>query len=361
MAKRKNKLKTSSSSKFLWVRICLSVVIIVAMICLFYYGGGLDLFKEYAPSEEMGSYDFEVHFIDVGQGDATLIRLPDDKTVLIDTGENKAGESLVSYISQVFDYHNLSVIDYLILTHQDDDHIGSGVQILETFQVNCVYRPMQRANYEVENFGEGYLSNYPVSTTKAYSNVIEAVYNEPNCEIKFSKNGESIIGENYSFNFLSPTEVSSSTDNNNFSPIIMLEYNGAKIIFTGDAESEVEKEVAERCGKELKADVLKVGHHGSNTSSCQTFLDLVRPSYSIISVGEDNQYNLPSNAVVERLKSSGSQVLTTAENGTIVLTAQNGEIIFISHHVPNTNIIIILCAGFVILMLVWGIRVKKKN
>ena len=361
MAKRKSKIQKSTSSKSFWVRFCLSIIIIVATACVFYFGGGLDLFKEYAPSEEMGRFDFEVHFIDVGQGDATLIRLPDDKTVLIDTGESKAGESLVSYVSDVFDYHKLSVIDYLILTHQDDDHIGSGVEILNRFQVNCVYRPMQRANSEVENFGEEYLSNYPISTTKAYSAVIEAVYNEPNCDIKFSREGESIVGENYSFNFLTPFSVSSSTDNNNFSPIIMLEYNGAKILFTGDAESEVEREAVERYGYELKADVLKVGHHGSNTSSCQTFLDAVMPSYSIISVGQDNQYNLPSNAVVERLKSSGSQVLSTAENGTIVLTVQDGEIIFISHHVPNTNIIIIVCAGLVLLMLVWGIRVKKKS
>lgn len=142
----------------------------------------------------------------------------------------------------------------------------------------------------------------------------------------------------------------------------MLEYNSKKFLFTGDAESIIENKVAEKYGYQLKADVYKVGHHGSDTSSKADFLKKVNPTYSVISVGENNQYNLPNNKVIERLKNVGSQIMMTAELGTIIFAVnENFEIVILSHTAPKYDVVLIVVIGFVLLMMVWGIKIKKKK
>lgn len=357
------KIKKKTLSKGFWIRVSLSAFIIIATVVTFILCGGLYVFDAFKPNDNYTSQDFEVHYIDVGQGDATLIKLPDDKLVLIDTGEATAGETLVNYISSFMNNKRFKVIDYLIFTHQDTDHIGSGKKVLEEFQVNCVYRPMQLSQYEILN-NLVINVNYPASTSKTYSSLIEMVYKEPNCEMRYSQMGESIVGDRYEFDFLSPWPelINDNTKNNNFSPIIMLEYNSKKFLFTGDAESIIENKVAEKYGYQLKADVYKVGHHGSDTSSKADFLKKVNPTYSVISVGENNQYNLPNNKVIERLKNVGSQIMMTAELGTIIFAVnENFELVILSHTAPKYDVVLIVVIGFVLLMMVWGIKIKKKK
>ena len=359
---RRKKLEFNMSYKEFWIRFALTVVIILATCLIFFLCGGMNIFKSYAPKDTIHSKDFEVHFIDVGQGDSTLIRFSDGKTMLVDCGKSSAGNSLVSYLTEVFKEHSVEAIDYLVLTHQDSDHIGSGKKVLDSFQVNCVYRPMQLSSYEVNTLKVPNTNNYAVSTSATYSDVIKAVYTEPNCTQEFTKAGMSIKGEGYSVNFLTPLSVSATTENNDYSPIMSVEYNGAKFLLTGDAESKVEREAVKEYGDLLKADVYKVGHHGSSTSSCQTFLDKVMPKYAVVSAGKDNAYKHPNASVVERLKNIGAQVMTTIDLGTIVMSVdENGKILVLSHDTPNYDMTIVIAVGFVLVLLVWGIRFKKKK
>ena len=133
-------------------------------------------------------------------------------------------------------------------------------------------------------------------------------------------------------------------------------------MLTGDAETKVEREAVKEYGDLLKADVYKVGHHGSSTSSCQTFLDKVMPKYAVVSAGKDNAYKHPNASVVERLKNIGAQVMTTIDLGTIVMSVdENGKILVLSHDTPNYDMTIVIAVGFVLVLLVWGIRFKKKK
>ncbi len=359
---KNKKIKTQMSIEEILIRIGISAVIILATFLIFFFGGGLNMFKSYLPKETIYSKDFEVHFIDVGQGDSTLIRLPDGKTMLIDCGEKSAGNTLVSYLTEVFNYNEVNAIDFLIFTHQDSDHIGSGKLVLDTFQVNCVYRPMQLTSYEINTLKHPNNEGYAVSSSSTYNNTIKAVYQEPDCEIKFSQAGETIQGENYKVNFLTPLSVSSSTTNNNYSPLIMLEYNGAKFLFTGDAEKKVENEAVDKYGNLLKADVYKAGHHGSNTSSSAAFLEKVLPEYTVISCGKDNSYGHPNSNVIDRLKNTGSHIMTTMELGTVIMSVdESGSVIILSHSTPNYDMTIVIAAGIILLLLTWGIKFNKKG
>lgn len=360
MAKRRKKYEMKTEE--ILIRMGISAIIVIVTCIAFFLGGGLTIFKKYSPKETVYSQNFEVHFIDVGQGDSTLIYFPDGKTMLIDCGEKSESEGLVSYLNEVFKSHEIEAIDYLIFTHQDSDHIGGGEKVLSSFQVNNVYRPMQYSKFEVNQEGFVNNNNYAVSDSATYSKAIEAVYNEPNCEMFFTQSGQKILGADYEVEFLTPLSVSPSLENNNYSPLIMLEYNGAKFLFTGDAESKIENEAALKYGEYLKADVYKVGHHGSSTSSSAKFLNEVLPEYAIVSAGKKNSYGHPTQTVLNRLQNVGAEVLTTIELGTIVLSVdEKGKVIILSHNTPHYDITIALAVGMILLMLTWGIKVNKSG
>ncbi len=360
MAKRKH--KASMSTEELLIRLGISAIIIILTCLAFFLCGGLTLFQRYSPKETVYSQNFEVHFINVGQGDSTLIYFPDGKTMLVDCGERSEADGLVGYLTEVFKSHNIDAIDYLIFTHQDSDHIGGGEKVLSSFQVNNVYRPMQYSKFEVNQEGFVNNNNYAVSDSATYSKAIEAVYNEPNCDIFFTQAGEKISGANYEMEFLTPLSVSASLENNNYSPLIMIEYNGAKFLLTGDAESKVESEAVAKYGDYLKADVYKVGHHGSNTSSSAKFLNEVLPEYAVVSAGKNNKYGHPTQTVLNRLQNVGAEVLTTIELGTIIMSVDaKGKIILLSHNTPKYDVTIVLAVGIILLLLTWGLMRNRKS
>jgi competence protein ComEC len=239
-----------------------------------------------------------IHFIDVGQGDATLLEF-NEKTLLIDSGPNIAEEKISKYLKK----NNITTINYLIATHPHEDHIGNIDYILENFKVKNFLAP--KVLYESQDF----------------TNMIKKLQAE-NLKINvISGSTKNIINLDASINidFFSPNKKYENT--NNYSPIIKLTHGNNSFLFTGDAEKEVELSILH---KNLDSDVLKVGHHGSASSSTKEFLDIVTPKISIISCGINNQFNHPHSQTLENLNFQDSLIYRTDEDGTIIL-ASNGK------------------------------------
>lgn len=301
---------------------------VVLLLTMFFSNGIENILNvtKFDFSSAVASGDYRVHFIDVGQGDCILIELPDEKTALIDSGPSSSKNDLLKYFNAL----ELDTIDYFIITHTDSDHIGNALTIFETYDVLNVYVPKLYSNYEVEN---GYdTENYNVVETTIWSNVSQAIYLESCLQTKtYNFFEESISGEGYSFHFYSPFEdVISSV--NDYSPIIMLTIKGNKYIFTGDATTEVEEDFLNNYAEMVEngffdCDVLKVGHHGSTTSTSISFLEAIDAETAVISVGAKNSYSHPRDEILNRLYENGSEILRTDTMGSIVMTTSNGEIL----------------------------------
>ena len=242
--------------------------------------------------------DIEVHFLDVGQGDATLI-ICDGEAMLIDGGGSSSGQFIYAYLKE-----HVDELVYMISTHPHADHVGGLAAALNAVPVGVIFSPVDSWN------------------TKVFENVVK--YAE--------MQGAPIVCPNEGDVFtLGGAEVTvlhcwpEAWETNDMSIVLRVDYGDISFLFTGDAEYMSEYMMIDS-GWELKADVLKVGHHGSDTSSTQEFIDAVQPDYSVISCGKNNSYGHPAEEVLERLK--GSIVLRTDELGTIIMLS-DGENIWI--------------------------------
>ena len=246
--------------------------------------------------EFVAQEDLLIDFIDVGQADSILIR-NQDKTMLIDAGTNEAGETVVAYLQNL----GITKIDYLIGTHPHEDHIGGLDDVINHFNIGQIYMP------KIE------------TTTKTFEDVLDAIENK-NLTVTSPNKGDKIeIGQAVG-TFM--TDLILDKDNLNLSSLVLrLEFGNNSFLFMGDAEEENEETISWP-----KTDVLKVGHHGSNTSSSETFLTQVQPQYSIIMVGKDNLYNLPTQATIDKLNTIGSKIYRTDENGTIQINSDGNTI-----------------------------------
>ncbi len=236
----------------------------------------------------------EAHFIDVGQGDSILIRLPNGQTMLIDAGESKGGNRVVAYLEQ----QGIAKIDYLVATHPHADHIGGMAKVIEAFAIGQVFLP------KVSH------------TSQTYENLLLAI-REKGLKITTARAGLIIVKEEgLKATFVAP--CSFLYDNlNNYSAVLKVEYGDTSCLLTGDAEIESEQEMLAG-NTDLKADLLKVGHHGSSTSTTQSFLNAVSPAYAVISCGEDNQYGHPHRETLDRLSRDGIEIYRTDISGTVV-------------------------------------------
>lgn len=233
-----------------------------------------------------------VHYIDVGQGDATFIEFPNNETMLIDAGEKEYEEKVLNYIKDL----NYQRIDYLIGTHPHSDHIGGLKYIVDNLDIGNVYLPKVS------------------STTKTYTNLLKSI-KDKNLKINNTKSGDVIIDDdNLKADVLAPSDDDYS-NLNNYSIVLRIVYEDRSFLFMGDAEEESESKILDSYN--VKSDVLKVAHHGSNTSSSSFFLNKVRPTYAIISVGIDNSYNHPSISTLDKLNNIGSKIYRTDELGSI--------------------------------------------
>lgn len=352
MAKKKNK-REKELQKFV---ACLVVIIIITVIILavFYVSNGYKfdfgfLKKESESvsvnySEVDNVRDLKVYFIDIGQGDCIFIELPDGKNMLIDTGEKRnAGKAKIDkYLRD--EKGNKVTIDYCVATHPDSDHIGLMPYVYEQYDVLKSYRPYVYSEnksasalpYELNkgikiknssNIYYDYITN--VNAEQTYWEFFKD-------DSDFSNGFTGKDGEIYEYtvNFVMPyadnlNDYQYFTTPNDFSAVIMLEYADRKILFTGDIEYETGKKGAEQSfirefstsnPAMVDCDVLKVAHHGSDSSTSPEFLSLVKPEHSVISCGLSNKHRHPLKSTLDNLVKCGSDIYRTDLQGTIILT-----------------------------------------
>lgn len=247
--------------------------------------------------------ELEVHFLDVGQADCILV-VCEGQHMLIDAGNNDDSERITAY----FDKLGITDFDYVIGTHPHEDHIGSLDTVLQNYDVNCLIMPVK------------------AHTTKTFEDVVEAI------EQKNLTVTKPVVGDKYTlggaeFTILSPVRDDYGDELNNWSVGIRLVYGESAIVMCGDAETDAETDICQST-KELSAQVLKLGHHGSSTSTSQEFLEAVNPEYAIISCGKDNSYGHPHRETLDKLEKADIKVFRTDRQGTIVLHSDGKNITF---------------------------------
>lgn len=333
-------------------RISLTILFTAIFLVLFFACGGTLYFYDTIVVDEFRGQDFQIHAIDVEQGDSTLIKLPNNQTMLIDAGERDMGEHVTAYVKNFLDGEGLEKLDYLVLTHPDSDHIGGAIDVLENIEVDTVFRPKVYTQEEAENMS-GQIS---VSTTSTYAELISLI-DEKQCNEVFSDNSISFYAGGCLIEFLSPAEDYYS-ESNEFSAVIMLTYQTKKFLFMGDADQTIEQSLIDRYGDYLKADILKVGHHGSNTSSSQQFLEVVDADYALLY--SDSNKDLPSSDVLNRLHSMGSEILRTSNLGDYALSILNDEIAYATASTPTIDIALLISIYTLLVIITWGIREKHE-
>ena len=250
--------------------------------------------------------DFVVHFIKVGQGDAMAITFPNGKVMVIDSGPKDCQNMLVEYIkSNVMSSNNDLAIDYAILTHSDIDHSGGMCAIFSEFDVKTFFRPNIASKSENSN-------NFAIETELVeYNELINLAQQEKDVEIYTIDEEYRLRVGDVLVEIFPPIKKYNTT--NEMSCIIKITYLNKSFLFTGDIQGNSEDDMLDYYGEMLDADVLKVAHHGSNTSTSVKFAETVSPDYAVICVGP-NTYGHPHLGVISTLEDVGATVLTTQDN-----------------------------------------------
>lgn len=284
----------------------LLIILFLIFGSFLYYNDGIS-FGKYNHNTNDVNGKLNIYFLDVGQADSILINY-DNEYALIDAGNNADGSLLVDYFKDL----NINEFKYVFGTHAHEDHIGGMDDIINNFKINNFYMP------DV------------VTTTKTFEDVLDSLDKN---NVKFDTPS---IGDTFT---LGDTELivlyigNDSKNLNNSSIVLKLSYKDTSYLFMGDATSVVEKKLNK---SKLHANVIKIGHHGSEYSSTETFIKSVNPQYAIISVGKNNSYNHPSSTIINRLKDNNIKIYRTDEDGTIVLNS-NGININFNTISTNTN------------------------
>ena len=284
-------------------QIIYTIIITVMLISLVYVATRDNSYVGKLPTEDIiRSEELQIYFFNVGQADCILVR-SNGKNMLIDAGDNEDGPLLVKYIKKL----GINKIDYLIGTHVHEDHIGGMDNIIKEFDIGEIYIP--------------YTTNK--SKRKFYEDVINEV-KQKELSINYKKKGDKFeLGEaKCEIKSIDNSDPTSSSKINSTSIVIQMEANNNKYLFMGDAEDDVETN-SKIIWEDI--DVLKVGHHGSDTSSTEQFINKVLPEMAVISVNSNtNSYGHPSEIVMKRLQNKECQIYRTDMNGTILLINENG-------------------------------------
>jgi len=323
-------------------------MIILTLSCLFYSKLNPFFINLFADKLNIVSNknNMLVHFIDVDQADAVAINLPDGKVMLIDTGSEEVNTTYINYLKEnVVHTKTNCYIDYLVLSHADMDHVGGTMKLLKNFEVGTIFMP------KIESNSEG------------YQEILSFVENR--CKYQICGDEFSITQSNYSIKFF---EQLNNTNTNDASQLIKLEFMESSFLFVGDISSSVEDEYIERYGKDLDCDVLKVSHHGSNSSSRKEFIEVVTPKYAVISVGAENSYGHPSFDVLQRFETANSKVVRTDKDGNILFVVGknynlyqiNGYYFITGLSLNYVGFIVVLDCGLIMLAVVVLFK-KEKN
>lgn len=362
--------KTSRTAKRNLFIFIVAVILVIVVAAVIIYFAAPDVFDKILAafddkSQSQGTTDpplvrgegeLMVHFIDVGQGDCILILFPDGKDMLIDCANyNNSSDYRTETLDYIGDYVIDGQLDYLMLTHCDSDHVYFMDEVLEEYRVSNVFMPNVLATHdEVEsaNIDEAKLDMFTdkdTVETACYADFFVGALTEPDCNIYLNvdpdENTNAIVitddgvqdpaapdtDATYRLTFYCPTQeyydesnLGSAEKKNAISPIGILEYNGFRLVLTGDSNEINEPTFVERVGGNLDCDVLKVGHHGSETSSTGEFLDAIDCEYAVISCNaEGNTFYHPRQTTLDRFVERDMTIYRTDNNGNIVLTVRD--------------------------------------
>ena len=250
-----------------------------------------------------------VHFIDVGEGDCILIQMPNNKNILVDTGNLSVGYKVEKYLKS----KNISQLNCIIITHMHPDHVGGIFYILPQIRTNIIY-----------------YNGYTPQENEYFFELIDLT-KDLNIPMKILNAGNKLFLGDVTLGVLSPIDPLSG-DMNGDSIVVKIIFGKVSFLLTGDLNINGEKRLIE-AGCNLKSDVLKVGHHGAEDSNSEEFMDKVRPKIAVLSVGKNNRYGFPSNVVIERFKIKEIPLYRTDIDGTIIIQT-DGDIISIKKERP---------------------------
>lgn len=262
-----------------------------------------------APASSDDPQALSVHYIDVGQADSILIKVG-DHAMLIDAGNNDDGDFVVDYLRE----QGIEKLDYLVGTHPHEDHIGGLDNVIKAFDIEKILMPKIQSN------------------TKTFEDVLDAVAEKEMKISSFAPGDQFTLGE-AEFTALGPTKTYDDANNNSI--VLKMVYGKTSFLFTGDMETKAEEDILNN-GADVSAQVLKVGHHGSSTSSGINFLKKVSPEYAVISVEENNSYGHPHKEILQRLSNLRVQTLRTDECGTIIFTS-DGETLTVNQDIKPSK------------------------
>ncbi|MDL2311139.1 MBL fold metallo-hydrolase [Peptostreptococcaceae bacterium OttesenSCG-928-C18] len=273
------------------------ITLLIAIIITFL--GGLKAKDTFLPVEN----NLEVHFIDVGQGDSTLL-ISQGETLLIDGGERDYSSKVISYIENL----GIEEIDYMIATHPHSDHISGLVGVLNKFKVKNVIRNEEEVD------------------TRVFKSFVK-LCDEKDINVTIPKVGDKFTFGEVEFTIIGPTAYNFDTNNNSIATRVVHGKNS--LIFTGDGES-MEESTLMYTGEEIKSKIYHVGHHGSRKATSKEFLEEVNPEYAVISLGKDNMYGHPHKEVLNRLEENDVKIFRTDLMGSIIMVSDGKEVLFSS-------------------------------
>ena len=306
--KRIRKLSAKAQKRTIWSFLALLIVAFFAWSLETYGIPGQNAVPAGTSSSLGGEGTLRVWYADIGQADCQLIQTPQGKNILIDAGEAATGEELVQWLKA----REVQELEAVIATHPHADHIGGMAEVIKAFPVGTFYMPRT--------------ADTQTPTTRVYEAMLEAL-SEKGIKISAVKGGMTLYEEE-GLTLKSLAPLSDTYDDlNNYSIVSRLCYKNRSFLFTGDAETQVEKEILSS-GADVRADVLKCGHHGSETSTSAKFLKAVSPSAAVISCGAGNDYGHPDSAIIKRLEKSKVSVYRTDTQGTILASCDGDTISF---------------------------------
>ncbi|MBE6694309.1 MAG: MBL fold metallo-hydrolase [Ruminococcaceae bacterium] len=276
------------------LKLIITVIVVLAAIIAGAFGINEIQKKSVQSGSQVADGEAMIHFIDVGQGDAILITMSEGN-VLIDAGTNSSEDELKTYLDSL----KITEIEYAVFTHPHEDHIGGADMVLENYDVNNILIP-----------------DYTY-TSATYNRMIDCIEKE-NAKLHLAKPDMTFKVDDMEFFVLAPISQNPK-ETNNSSVVIKAAYGSTTFMFTGDAEAASEEEIMARYTKEsLKCDLLKVGHHGSDTSTSNEFLSSVAPKYAVMQVGVGNPYDHPCQSTLLKLEKAGVEYYRTDLHGDIV-------------------------------------------